>query len=278
MNAMLEEHCGNLRAAINNDSLRLPTLPEVALQIRDAVQRTDTDIPTLCELIERDAALTTRMLKVANSPLYRSKSDICSLHSAVSRFGLSVASNLATAAAMQQMFLTNSQILDAQLRQAWARSVEVASIAGVLARHFTKLRPDQATLAGLVHRIGVLPILAYAERHARLRRDADELNALMDYGHREIGRYVLELWNFPLWLQAVPTEYMQLQRSADQPDYVDVVTIASLQSMAGSGEIEADMDWSEVTALGRLGLPAAMECLQAEEIVEDVASTKATLH
>ena len=38
-----------------------------------------------------------------------------------------------------------------RMREVWSRSSEVAGISHVLCKHYTKLRPDQATLAGLVH-------------------------------------------------------------------------------------------------------------------------------
>src|SRR5690625_7410992 len=72
---------------------------------------------------------------------------------------------------MRQMFQATSDLVDSRLRAVWSRSSEVAGISHVLCRHYTNLRPDQATLAGLVHQIGVLPILTYAEVHPSLLLD-----------------------------------------------------------------------------------------------------------
>jgi len=47
--------------------------------------------------------------------------------------------------------------------------------AHVLARHCTRLKPDEATLAGIVHKIGVLLILTYAENAPHLLQNVAAL-------------------------------------------------------------------------------------------------------
>ena len=64
---------------------------------------------------------------------------------------------------MEQLFQATSEAVDDRMREAWEHSTEVASLSHVLCRHFTKLRPDQAMLAGLIHEIGKLPILVWAD-------------------------------------------------------------------------------------------------------------------
>src|SRR5690606_22380550 len=117
--------------------------------------------------------------------------------------------NLATSLAMQQMFQATADVVDQRMRENWARSSEVAGIAHVLARHYTKLKPDQATLAGIVHKIGVLPILTYAEDNRRLLKDIAALDAIIDELHPAIGRRILESWNFPAELVHVPEDHLQ---------------------------------------------------------------------
>ena len=58
---------------LENGSLVLPTLPEVALRVRDVVDEPDVTAKQLAEIIVTDAALSTRLIKVANSPLYRGR-------------------------------------------------------------------------------------------------------------------------------------------------------------------------------------------------------------
>ena len=108
----------DLCLAIDEQRLSLPTLPEIAMEVREAAQKEDIDIRGLSDVIAQDAALAARMLKVSNSPLYRGRCEVEDLPTAIGRFGIDVAASLATAAAMQQMFLTTSKLLDQRFNAA----------------------------------------------------------------------------------------------------------------------------------------------------------------
>jgi HD-like signal output (HDOD) protein len=63
---------------------------------------------------------------------------------------------------MEQIFHARSDVVEQKMRDVWRRSLEVAGVSYALCRRHP-LKPDQAALGGLVHQIGVLPILTYAE-------------------------------------------------------------------------------------------------------------------
>src|SRR5690606_8603403 len=168
MSQIAEKVRQEIVTAIKNDRLVLPTLPEVALKVREVADDPDADMEKLSAVIGADAALSARIVRVANSPLLRASRPIEDLKAAVMRLGIAYTSNIATGLAMEQMFQATSDLVDMRMRDVWSRSSEVAGICHVLCKHYTKLRPDQATLAGLVHKIGVLPILTYAEDNPTL--------------------------------------------------------------------------------------------------------------
>jgi HD-like signal output (HDOD) protein len=263
--------------AISKDQLVLPTLPEVALQVREAAGDENIDIAKLSNVITNDAALTARIIKVANSPLLRASRKIENLNMAVSRLGINYTANLATGLAMEQMFQATSDIIDQRLRQTWTRSTEVAGISHVLARHYTKLKPDQATLAGLVHKIGVLPILTFAEDHRKLLKNTAVLDKLIEAAHPEIGRRILEAWGFPELLRLVPEEYVNYDRQVETADYADVVMVANLQSYVGTDHPLTQMDWSTITAFDRLGLSHEINAHEAEDLSEEMEAAMALL-
>mgnify|MGYP000281771001 CR=1 FL=1 len=119
-------------------------------------------------LYYEDDDITARIIKVVNSPLLRTSKEITDIQMAISRLGINYTCNLATGLAMEQMFQATSDVVDRKMREVWNKSTEIAGICHVLCRHYTRLMPDQATLAGLVHQIGVLPILTYAEENNAL--------------------------------------------------------------------------------------------------------------
>ena len=251
--------------AIDKDQLVLPTLPEVALRIREAAENPDVSIADLVREISNDAALSARLIKVVNSPLLRTRQEITDLGMAVNRMGINYTANLATGLAMSQMFQATSDVIDRKMREVWARSTEVAGISHVLCRHYTKLKPDQATLAGLVHQIGVLPILSYAEENSSLLRDSISLNLVIERIHPVLGDRILAAWDFPMPLRHVPTEHLDFNRNTPTVDYADIVQVAMLQSLSSEHPL-AQMNWSTIASFNKLGLT------QGEDGDEDLSA------
>ncbi|MBU2985930.1 HDOD domain-containing protein [Saccharophagus degradans] len=263
--------------AIDQDRLVLPTLPEIALKVREVADDPDASIQTLTAVISNDAALTARIIKVANSPIFRAPREIEDLNMALSRLGMQYTCNLATGLAMEQMFQATSDLVDKRLREVWSRSSEIAGICHVLCKHFTKLRPDQAALAGLVHQIGILPILSFAEEHTALLRDSMTLDKIIADIHPNLGIKILEAWEFPTELRVIPRDHLDFSRQIPQADYADLVTVAMLQSYAGSDKNLAKVDYTTVTAFERLGLDPNIESAEAEDLSADMEAAMAML-
>lgn len=266
MSTLAETVQNELLEAIENDDLVLPTLPEVALRVREAAEDPNVGIAELSKVIGNDAALTARLIKVVNSPLLRTSKEITDLNMAVSRLGINYTSNLATGLAMEQMFQATTDVIDRKMRDVWNKSTEVAGICHVLCRHFTRLMPDQATLAGLVHQIGVLPILTYAEESNALLKDSISLNHIIDRIHPIIGERILRAWDFPEQIAIVPSNYLDFNRQSSAVDYVDIVQVATLQSYADSEHPLGQVDWSQVHAFAQLGLDVQSRISDDEDL------------
>ncbi|MCZ6643181.1 MAG: HDOD domain-containing protein [Gammaproteobacteria bacterium] len=260
--------------AVADDELDLPTLPEVALRIRDAAESESVSANSLQRVIAEDPGLSGQMIKMANSPMFRATRAIDDLGMALSRLGVEYAANLATGLAMQQMFQATSEIIDRKLRSVWSKATEIAAISGVLAKSFTSLRPDQATLAGLTHSIGVLPILSWAEHNSDLLSDSMTLDRVIDSIHGSLGTMILQSWEFPPELALVPASHTDFTRKAENADYIDVVTVAVLQNLAGTSHPYTEMDWNEIHAFHNLGLDPDMESKELEEINEEIEEAK----
>ena len=270
MDALAEKVSQEINHAIDNDKLVLPTLPEIALKVRDVADDPDASIKTLVATISHDAALTARIIKIANSPLFRAPREIEDLHMALSRLGMQYTCNLATGLAMEQMFQATSDLIDKRLREVWSRSTEIAGICHVLCKHKTRLRPDQAALAGLVHQIGILPILSFAEEHHALMRDSISLEKVIEQLHPSLGVKILTTWEFPVELRNIPIDHLDFSAKKPQPDYADIVTVAMLQSYSGSGKRYNGLDHSTVTAFERLGLDYNIDSAEAEDLSDDM--------
>lgn len=257
--------------AIAADKLILPTMPEMAIKVRDAADDPEVDIKKLSGIIGHDAALTARIIKVANSALYRGSQDIQDLNMALMRLGLATTSSLAIGLAMEQMFQATTDMVDKRLRDVWTISSETAGMCTMICKFQTKLRPDMAALAGLTHKIGILPILQFAEHYPALLRDGMTLDSIIQEIHSLLGARILTEWDFPPEICNVPLSHLDFTRQTDKVDYSDIVTVAMLQSLAAGGQRFGDLDYSTVAAFDRLGLDFDIESAIAEGVNDDMA-------
>ena len=218
----------DLLKAIDRDDLVLPTLPEVALNIRKAAENPEISVSHLSKVISRDTALSARLIKVVNSPMLRATREVTDLHTAITRLGVNYSSNLAIGLVMEQIFHARSETVEKKMRDVWRQSLEVAGICYSLCRRHSSLKPDQAALGGLVHQIGVLPILTYAEEHNELLSDPISLNHVIDSIHPLIGDKLLAVWEFPEMLLKLPGLYQDFNRQSKAIDYIDLVQIATV--------------------------------------------------
>jgi len=275
--ALVNQVMEDIRKQIDNDELVLPTLPEIALKVREIAEDENASIPDLSRVLARDPAMSARLLRVTNSPMVRSAVPITDITTAISRLGIDFTANLVIGIAMEQMFQATKDIIDRRLRQCWSHAVSIAASAQVLARHFTRMPPDQALLAGLVHQIGILPILTYAENSDTLLQDGPTLDRVIEELHQPLGKIVLKSWDFTPELITVVQDYRNFDREVAAPDLTDLIQVATLQTYAGSTHPYADIDPANVGAFARLGLDADTEALEGGEITEEMSESRQAL-
>lgn len=248
---------------IRHKRIALPTLSEVAIRVRKAAQDQGTSATQLSKLVGTDAALCARLLQAANSPLYRGANAITNIQTAIARLGQNQVKNLITSVVVSQLFQAQvPPMIRHRLKTTWAHTIQVAAISHVFARKFTRLMPEQAMLAGLIHDIGKLPILAQIELFPELLEDEKTVDRLVALLHPQIGKIILETWRFPPEMVMVAAEHEHLERdSGPTPDYTDIVLMANLLSHSGSQQISAG-NWPSIPACHKLGL-SPHECLAA---------------
>ena len=262
---------------LEHDKLVLPSLPEVALKVRDTIDDENASAKDVAKIISTDAALSARLIQVSNSPLLRGTKQIDSVDMAVARMGSTMVKNCVNSIIVQQMFQPTTEVTDKLFREFWEHSTEVAAISQALAT-FARQKPDQAMLAGLVHDIGALPIIKRAEDVPELLDDEAALRELIAQLHTRIGTALLSKWDFPAEIIAVAREHEDLQRDhGGAPDLVDVVMAANLQSYFGKDHPHAQVPWSEVPAFARLGLDTEISVIDMEDTGESIKEMQAAL-
>ena len=121
----------------------LPTLPEIALKVRKAADQPDINLNEMSDIISQDPALSLGILKVANSAILGRSVKVESVNQAVTRIGLRQIKSIATAMALEQIFVSKNDIVSMYLKQSWSKTVDVASVAISLMTFYMKVNNNE---------------------------------------------------------------------------------------------------------------------------------------
>jgi HD-like signal output (HDOD) protein len=264
---------------LENDRLPLPTLPEVAIRVRETADDEDASIMDVAKIIETDAALSARIVQVGNSALYRGANPAETVQAATMRMGLDTVRTLTTSLVMKQLFQATHPVIDLYLRKAWKQSTDVAALSAMIARGVTRLEPDSALLAGLTHCIGLSPILVIAEGDSELMNNTDKLDCFLYELYPTVGSQILKTWGFSDQLVKVPLEHLNIERSGSngEADYVDIVQVALLQTLDDETHPLAEIDQSQISAFARLGMDHSVEEINMTGGVIEVEEIKSAI-
>ncbi|MBT1064800.1 HDOD domain-containing protein [Bowmanella sp. Y26] len=226
---------------INNDTLVLPTLPAIALKVRRTADDPEVNLNKMADVIGQDPALSARIIKISNSAYMGRTVKVETIHQAVTRIGLRQVKNIATALAMEQLFVSKNQIVHEHINQVWQQTIEVvANAMAALQLHTEKtkqkrLNLDIITLAALVHNIGVLPIFTEAERHDDVFANPTFLSVAVQKLSGRIGGVILREWGFHDELVEVAENWRNLSYMPESLTYLDFVRLgAALSGLMGS--------------------------------------------
>ncbi len=246
-----------LAADISSGNFELPSWPEIVVQIQRVLENDECSADQLVRLIGSEPVLAARLLKVVNTELNQdSRKPIKDLRTVVSQMGVDsmrgVAISLAAAQSCHGLILRPVRRYLAKL---WHHSVRVAAIAYVLAKRFTKISPDEAHLAGLLHNIGKLYVLMRIRDNPVFIDNERTLQEIMDAWHTSIGGEIIESWKFSEELAAAVRDHELCDlEGAQLPNLTDVVSAANLLVNAQKAEPSDQIDLSKFPACRRLKL------------------------
>jgi HD-like signal output (HDOD) protein len=262
---------------LKDDTLVLPTLPEVAMRVQEVVARPETSLKQVGDIIGQDAAISARIVKVANSVMYCRGPKAENIRAAVNRIGLVKIKSIATSVAMEQLFISSNEMVWVVMDEVWQTSIEVTAAAGSLLIMFNKRYPSRAldretlTLAGLVHNIGALPVLTEAESQPDLFTSIDQLRLLVRKMQGPIGRAVLKTWDFAPEVMEVVERWSDLKYLPEKVNYVDFIRAAAFYV----GELRSGEELEQrLGVFAARGLPVTPEDLASDEFMENFHSIK----
>lgn len=237
------------------DRLSVPSLPEVAARVRDAVADPNVRLRTVERLLTADAAIAAKLIRIANSPVYRGGQRIDNVRDAIVRFGLNTTRDIVSSVCLQGLFTTEFPLLVRAMKSTWHHSTHVGAICHVLAGKAGGFNPDRALLAGLTHAIGSGALIAHAETYPELLRDAAYLDLTIRKLGGEVGTMILRKWEFPEDMAIIPQQCTDWHRDpGPRADYCDLVLMALLQSYCSRKQTRNLPRMDSVPAFAKLNL------------------------
>lgn len=236
--------------------LQLASPPNVYFQLKKIIDDPNKTLNDAAAVLENDATLTVKVLKIVNSAFYGFPSQISSIQKAVNMIGSRELQNLVLSMVIIERFsdLPGQRF---SMHDFWARNLRCALISRELDSHLGRRYDEVAFLCGLIHNLGQLvfyrrvPVLA---REVDLLLQAlpqpgidDEVSiqqAVIGFDHFQVGAELCRLWKLP----EVTGESIRLHCFPDTiSPYADIASIVRLANCLS--HVESPYDEHAVTAL-----------------------------
>lgn len=214
----------------------VPALPNVAVKVLKMTEDPMASARDIGNTIAVDVALTSRVLRIANSAYYGMPRSISTVQEAVVILGMQVLRNLALAAASYDMLKREFSAYGLAAGELWRHSITCALAAQIIAKETRAVRSEEAFVAGLLHDIGKVilnvhaasqfqAIMALAELDALPFHEAER--AVLGFDHAEVGARLAEKWNLPHALCSAIGGHHDLSQDGDAPQLTAVVHVAN---------------------------------------------------
>lgn len=182
---------------------KLPTLPETARHILNLTNDPMLSIGELQKVVERDPAITAKILSVANSAFFGVSVQTNMLHDAIMRIGINNVKNIAVGISVLTLFGDGK--ITSDYKRLFNHSVIVGLVAGALAKKFKTVIREDILIDGLLHDLGYLILNRYfPEIYQKILSSFQGSASLLDaekdiirYSHAEVGFWLAEQWRLP---------------------------------------------------------------------------------
>lgn len=241
----------SLAKELSSGRVELPSFPDAAARTQQVLSDDNVTSERIARVLGSDAGLAGRVLTMANSTLlHRGGSAVTDLKVAVARIGHD---NIRAAA----LAYANAQLRKApdlthirsQLETCWQDGVRVAALTHAMAKEVSGIRADEALLAGLLHNIGKIYIIARSPKQGAMQVD----DPILRDWYPGIGCALIENWKLPDEIAKAVGGQLEVDRpQRDEADLQDllIVAVAVAEQMKTSVEDTGVARLPSATALG----------------------------
>ena len=191
-----------IRERVSSQALQLPVFPHVALKLMNVLAKVDYSIAQVAQMIIEDQALSSHVLRMANSTFFGGLSKVTTIRDAIVRLGARQVTNVVTVVTQSQQYCTQDKTLEAYMQTLWKHSLGCALGTKWFAEKTGyKELAQEGLLAGLLHDIGQLLLLKVLEdvqaSEPELILSKPVIVDVLQHMHVEQGTMLMQHWNIP---------------------------------------------------------------------------------
>lgn len=188
---------------VASGKVTLPPFDKTALRIQMEIQKKDASISKIEKLIIADPAMSSQILKMANSSFFRGLAKVRTIRDAIVRLGLDEVMRMAMILTQKQMYMTKDTFIKNFRNNLWQHSLVCALVSQWVAREagFDDIT-QEVFFAALMHDIGKLFLITLIEKIKSSKEipfmpSAAIINEIIDSQHAIQGYNLLKKWNIP---------------------------------------------------------------------------------
>ena len=249
-----------LASELSQGKVDLPSFPDIALRVRKVLADEQVSQEQVVRVVGSEPALAARLMQIANSAaLNFTGKAITELRTAINRMGFNMVRSAAIAFAMSQLKKVDAlKGLEKPLDDLWKSSAAVAAMSHAVAKRYSRVNPDTALLAGLLHGIGQLYILTRSAQHPGLFANQAAYTAIVRDWHSAIAKALLENWDMAEEVIEAVSNFEDLERLHTGPvDLTDVVTVGNLLAAFKDHPETIELNMHDVAACKRMQIDRA---------------------
>ncbi len=191
-----------IRERVSSQALQLPVFPHVALKLMNVLAKVDYSIAQVAQMIIEDQALSSHVLRMANSTFFGGLSKVTTIRDAIVRLGARQVTNVVTVVTQSQQYRTKDKSMAAYMQTLWKHSLGCALGTKWFAEKTGyKELAQEGLLAGLLHDIGQLLLLKVLEdvqaSEPELILSKPVIVDVLQHMHVEQGTMLMQHWNIP---------------------------------------------------------------------------------
>jgi len=177
--------------------IKLPILPRIVNEVQELMTGEDPSIEDLGNIINKDILISTKLISIANSPLYKGVDKAENLNAALLRLGMKATYGLISTLVTKDLFKSDNKILNDLMERLWMHSFACACFGKRIAEEIKNKNAETIFLMGIVHDIGkMLLIKAIADINPEETFEDGELLVAIHEIHTTFGSVVLKKMRF----------------------------------------------------------------------------------